>query len=100
MQMFFLRLFKFFIFTGSAKQNQHCRNWDGVDHNSLEQLYSWISANNHFIDDKKCPMECPVYQYKTQKYFNASLVEPFRRAEEHFSALCTIPCLPNKACNE
>ena len=93
----FLRLFKFFAGIGAV---EHCRNWDGVDPNSLEHLYSWLSAKSHFIDDKKCPLECPDYQYKTQQYFNASLIVPYTSASEHFSELCTIPCLTNEACKE
>ena len=97
----FLRLFKVFAGFEAAKQTtQYCRNWDNVDPNSLTNLYSWMSEKNHFIDRQQCPIACTDYQYKTQQYFNASLISPYPIASEHFSELCTIPALANYACKD
>ena len=100
----FLRLFKVLAgISAVAKTTKHCRNWNGVDTNILEKLYSWLSEKSHFIDDiddMKCPLECLDYQYKTQKYFNASLIVPYPIASEHFSELCTMPCITNTACQD
>lgn len=99
----FSRLFKFFVGLSTLEQvdtNQYCRNWNGVDHRILPKLYDWISDNHHFINEKKCPLECLDYQDKTQRYFNASSISPYPVYMEAFSDLCTIPCLPNEACRK
>ena len=109
----FYRLFKFFVGLSTVEQvepatnplfketratNPYCRNWNGVDPQILPKLYSWISDNNYLIEEQKCHIECPDYQYKTQKYFNASSIMPYPRFQDEFAELCTMPCLPNKEC--
>ena len=98
----FLRLFKVFAGFNSVEQTtpQYCRNWNGVDPETLPKLYSFVETNDYFIDKSQCPLECLDFQFKTQKYFNASRIPPYPRASELFSELCTIPVLPNKACYE
>ena len=106
-RVIFSRLCKIFVGLCAVEQveqttnptKQYCRNWNGVDPEILPKLYSWLSDDkDHFIKEQECPIECQDYQYKTQKYFNASLITPYPNALKEFSDLCTIPCLPNEGC--
>ena len=99
----FLRLFKFFAGWNAVEQvtiDPYCRNWIGVDREILPKLYDWMDANIHLRGKQICPIECPDYQYKTEKYFNASLIFPYPVVQQDFADICTMPCLQNTDCNK